>query len=129
MLADKDVKSFFAATRAESGDDVKTKLASLQQLVPVSGEKAYVLGIFRADMELTLGNRDAAAGLFLAALQKNPFLTGVWKDLGDNFATAADAADAWRCYDIARRIAPQHPLLKDVAAREDAVAKTHPELF
>jgi hypothetical protein len=65
----------------------------------------------------------------VAALTKNPFITGVWKDLGDSLNTGYDAADTWRCYDTARLIAPAHGLLAEVARAEAAMAKEHSEYF
>ncbi|HEV8433173.1 MAG TPA: hypothetical protein VGR95_07160 [Thermoanaerobaculia bacterium] len=129
LVADENVKVFLASLAPQNAEAAKAAIATLTRLAPLAGPKAYVLGIFRADSETNLGNREAAVDLFTAALKENPFLTGVWKDLGDALDTGYDAADSWRCYEVARIIAPTHNLLTDIARREAALAKEHPEFF
>jgi hypothetical protein len=127
ILADENVKALVGALGPGSPEAAKAAISVLTRLAPLAGPKAYVLGIFRANAET--GHREAAVALFTAALKANPFLTGVWKDLGDALDTGYDAADTWRCYELARIIAPMHNLLTDVARREAALTKAHPEFF
>ena len=127
IIADEKVKVLLGSLGPRSPEEAKTAIAILTRLASLAGPKAYVLGIFRANFETSLDNREAAVGLFTAALKENPFLTGVWKDLGDALDTGYDAADTWRCYELARIIAPM--LLTDVARREAALTKAHPEFF
>ncbi len=129
VTADENVKAFIGSLQPRSAEAAKAAIATLTRLAPLAGPKAYVLGIFRANFETGLDNREAAVDLFTAALKENPFLTGVWKDLGNALDTGYDASDAWRCYEVARIIAPMHNLLTDVARREAALAKEHPEFF
>jgi hypothetical protein len=123
-----DVKTLFGALHASSEQEAKRNVATLKQLESAAGEKAYVLGIFRADFEGNLGNGETAIALLAGALSQNPFITGVWKDLGDAL-DGYDAADAWRCYEMARRIEPRHSLLAAVNSREETMLKEHPEFF
>jgi hypothetical protein len=129
ILHDGNVKALLAAVQANSENQARDNVATLTRLGLLAGEKAYVVGIFRANMESQLGNRDAAITLFVAALSKNPFITGVWKDLGDNLDTGYDAADTWRCYETARIIAPNHRMLADITRGEAAMAARYPEYF
>jgi len=129
ILRNDNVKALLAAVQANSETQARDDLATLTRLAALAGEKAYVAGIFRANMESQLGNRDAAITLFVAALSKNPFITGVWKDLGDNLDTGYDAADTWRCYQTARIITPGHRMLSDLARGEAAMAARYPEYF
>jgi hypothetical protein len=129
ILHDGNVKALMAAVQAISETQARDDVVTLTRLGALAGEKAYVVGIFRANMESQLGNREAAITLFVAALSKNPFITGVWKDLGDNLDTGYDAADTWRCYETARIIAPDHRMLSDIARGEAAMAARYPEYF
>jgi hypothetical protein len=129
IVSDANVKAFIGSLAPQNAEAAKAAIATLTRLAPVAGPKAYVLGIFRANANTRLGNRDAAVDLFTAALKENPFITGVWKDLGDALDTGYNAVDTWRCYELARIIAPTHNLLTDVARRETALAKNHPEFF
>jgi hypothetical protein len=129
ILHDGNVKALLAAVQANSETQARDDVVTLTRLTPLAGEKGYVVGIFRANMESQLGNREAAITLFVTALSKNPFITGVWKDLGDNLDTGYDAADTWRCYETARIIAPNHRMLSDIARGEAAMAARYPEYF
>lgn len=126
---DGNVRALVSAFQATSEAQARANIATLQGLTSLAGDKAYVLGIFRANMESGLGNREAATSLLVAALAKNPFITGVWKDLGDSLDTGYDAADTWRCYEIARIIMPTHKLLAGIARGEAEMAREHPEYF
>jgi len=129
ILRDDNVKALLAAVQANSETQARDDVTTLTRLAALAGEKAYVVGIFRANMESQLGNREAAVTLFVAALSKNPFITGVWKDLGDNLDTGYDAGDTWRCYETARIIAPDHRMLSDITRGEAAMAARYPEYF
>jgi hypothetical protein len=129
ITRDANANALFGALRAQNEEQARANIATLKGLASLAGDKAYVVGIFRANMERNLGDAETAAGLFVAALTKNPFITGVWKDLGDSLNTGYDDADTWRCYAIARMIAPTHPLLADIARKEAMLEKEHPEYF
>jgi hypothetical protein len=129
LTRDQNVKALLGAIHAENEEQAKACIATLARLALIAGDKAYIVGIFRADMEGRLGNKQTETSLLVAALTKNPFITGVWKDLGDSLNTGYDAADTWRCYEIARLIVPTHSLLADVVKRETSMAKEHAEFF
>ena len=126
---DGNVRALAGVFQAANEAQARANVATLQGLAALAGDKAYVLGIFRANMESSLGNREAATSLLVAALTKNPFITGVWKDLGDSLDTGYDAVDTWRCYEMARIIAPKHKLLDGIAAGEAEMVREHPEYF
>ncbi len=126
---DGNVRALLSVFQAANEAQARANVATLKGLAALAGDKAYVLGIFQANMETALGNREAAISLFVAALTKNPFITGVWKDLGDSLDTGYDAADTWRCYETARIIAPEHKLLAGIAQGEAAMTREHPEYF
>ena len=129
VVADANVKAFLGTFRPKNEEQGRRSVAALTRLEPLAGDKAYVVGILRANLESRLGNVETATSLFVAALKANPFLTGVWKDLGDSLDTGYDAADTWRCYEIARLIDPRHSVLAGVTEREASLAKAHPEYF
>lgn len=59
----------------------------------------------------------------------DPFLTGVYHDLGRFLERSFQHPLAWECYDLARKLYPNHPLLKDVAEEESALEKAEPQYF
>jgi hypothetical protein len=129
IVRDESVRALVASVQATNAIQAKDNVATLKRLALLAGEKAYVVGIFRANMESPLGNRETATDLLVTALTKNPFIAGVWKDLGDSLDGGYDAVDTWRCYEIARMLAPAHPIVRGIAEREAAMLKEHPEYF
>jgi tetratricopeptide (TPR) repeat protein len=76
-----------------------------------------------------LGKPKAAIELLARAIEANPRLTGAYKDLGDLYLQDWDMERAWRCWDIARGIAPSHPLLRGVADYEQMLLERYLEYF
>ncbi len=73
--------------------------------------------------------RPANEEQFEAALAKDPFLTGVWKDLGDTLRQTDHPEEAWHCYDTARLTMPGSTLLADIDKAEARMPREHPEYF
>ncbi|HXH40327.1 MAG TPA: hypothetical protein VNN08_16985, partial [Thermoanaerobaculia bacterium] len=72
ILQDANVRALSGSFQVQNEEQARSAVATLMRLAPLAGNKAYVIGIFRANMEQRLGNREAAIGLFVAALAKNP---------------------------------------------------------
>ena len=101
-------------------------LASLRALSPTYAD---VLDIFEGNTRLEL--RQAAQGeqLLLAAVKQDPYLTGAWHDLADMYYRSFRMPEAWSCMDVARRIAPNHPMLKPMNDLEETLRTKNPEFF
>jgi hypothetical protein len=110
-------------------DEARAGVATLLELREPAGRKAHVLMTFEASLRRPLGEVKEAQELLLKAIECNPFLAGAYKDLGDIYLSGYKSAEAWRCWEAARRIAPGHPLLKDVTALEEELLTSHPEYF
>lgn len=120
------ITKLLAANTKEGMTDAAKAFAAMRAQAP---RKAYVLGIFEANDRLRLGETPAARKLMRDALQANPYLAGVYKDLGDAFLAQSDSARAWRCWDAGRRLAPQFANFKAVDQFEKTLAAQHPEYF
>ncbi|GAB4375042.1 MAG: hypothetical protein Kow0062_13680 [Acidobacteriota bacterium] len=92
-------------------------------------DMAWLLGVFEANWHTEQGDVDEARRLFLAALGRNPCLAGVYKDLGDIEYRRYEVPTAWRYWDVARRIAPDHPMLEGIAEYERTLESAYPEFF
>jgi hypothetical protein len=68
-------------------------------------------------------------GLLIEALEVNPFLAVAYKDVGDIYLGEYDGRRAWRCWEAARRIAPNHEAVKQVDKLEEMLANEHPDYF
>ncbi len=92
-------------------------------------QHAYMLDLQRANLLEPLGKADEARQLFLRVLEANPFHAGALHDLGLLLAHSWQQPHAWLCWDIARRVYPQHPMLKEIAARERILQSRYPDFF
>ncbi len=92
-------------------------------------ERAYVIDVFIATTNMMLGHTEEAEGIYLSVLRHNPYITGVYKDLGDIYFRSFKHELAWFCWDVARSIAPEHKMLRDVTAIEQELTDLHPKFF
>ena len=131
--ADSRCRLYFASTLSgpDSGNQERAKeaLASLDKIDRQGLEKAYVLDIQRGDLLTFLQDWSGARAAFLAALKSNPFIAGVWKDLGDLYRDAYETDVAWACWDTARRLYPNHFMLEEINNFEGRLRKDFPEFF
>jgi hypothetical protein len=125
---DEQLQTLLTAMRV-AGEDPQ-KALDLNVSIDRDGlQKRHVLKIFQANYQTSLGNGDQAVGLFLDALKVNPYIAGVYKDLGDIYYRQYDMHTAWQCWDAARRVAPNHPMLGDIQNLEQHLQAAYPEFF
>ncbi|HWI29306.1 MAG TPA: hypothetical protein VN668_20195 [Stellaceae bacterium] len=91
----------------------------------------YVVDAFLADRLSAEGHRQDAMGAFARALQGNPYLGGVYKEMGDHFLRASRTDLAWICYDLGRALPDRdpHDPLAAVDKVEAALVAAYPEFF
>ncbi|MFT6346617.1 MAG: tetratricopeptide (TPR) repeat protein [Myxococcota bacterium] len=73
--------------------------------------------------------KSEAMDLFNRALSQNPLLAGAWIDLGKILYKDFNATEAWRCYDIAKKLSLNHSMLKPIYEAEKRMVLRHPEFF
>jgi hypothetical protein len=111
------------------------RAAVLDELVDLRDRtrKPHVLmlmeGGLRRSMMQTGEDRETLVGLYREALGSNPFITGAYHDLAKIFASDYKMAKAWQCWDLARQLAPEHPMLHEVNALEAMLSQQYPEYF
>lgn len=91
--------------------------------------KDHVLKIFRAGMLMAQGQSEPARDLYLQALAVNPAIAGAWKDLGDLYHSDFQMDKAWLCWDVGRRLSPNHQMLADITKLEAALRSNYPGFF
>lgn len=91
----------------------------------------YVVDAFLGDRLSAEGHRQDAMGAFARALQGNPYLTGVYKELGDHYLRASRTDLAWICYDFGRALPgrDEHDSLATVDQLEVELKSLYPEFF
>ncbi|MCI5143633.1 MAG: hypothetical protein D3909_18290, partial [Candidatus Electrothrix sp. ATG1] len=98
----------------------------LHRLRQAAADHAYVLDIIIGTI-LMREEPDRALSAYLASLQINPRLVSPYHDLGLIFANAYNLDDAYRCWDFARWLSPNHPIMSDVEAREHDILAAEAE--
>lgn len=108
-----------AAARAQAD-----RLREARAAIPTPALKAVEANLRQAAGEV----RDAEALLF-EALEADPYLIGAWMDLGRLYYGQYRTVQAWRCWDAARRLAPGHPMTRDIDDLEKRLVSGFPEFF
>ncbi|MFG6432236.1 hypothetical protein [Roseateles sp. LYH14W] len=129
IQANDAVRRLTVALRAKSKDDVAKAIVDIADIGQNATAKAHVLRIFEANNRAMLGDRHAAQRLFVDVLKSNPFIAGVYKDLGDSMFVEYDMPRAWRCWDIGRKMAPGFANFQAVNQLERSLAAQFPEFF
>jgi hypothetical protein len=91
----------------------------------------YIIDAFLASRLSAAGHRDEAMGAFARALRGNPYLSGVYKELGDHYLRVSRSDLAWVCYDLGRALPGRNPhdALASVDELETQLAEDYPEFF
>ena len=91
----------------------------------------YVVDAFLGDRLSAEGHREDAMGAFARALQGNPYLASVYKELGDHYLRASRTDLAWVCYDLGRALPGRdpHDPLAAVDELEAELKSIYPEFF
>jgi len=130
LLASEDVKEILAAIdNPGSQEEAESAINSLVALRATYKDVEHVLKIFEANIRAAAGDQKLARELMIEALNKNPYVAGAWKDLGGFYFQSYETQEAWFCWDAARRISPNHPLLDQVYDFEYQLESTRPGFF
>ncbi len=121
---------FYKAQTAEPGDPAAA-VAAWEGLKHDDVADGYVVDAFLADRLSAAGRRPEAMGAFALALAGNPYLAGVYKELGDHFLRASRTDLAWICYDLGRALPDRSAddALTPVDALEAKLASIYPAFF
>ncbi|MCW5203616.1 hypothetical protein VU12_11845 [Desulfobulbus sp. US4] len=113
--------------RQRQGDlDIAKLTEEIQQMRKDAGDRAYVLDIFLGTF-LIDEEPSQAISAYLAGLQGAPRLVSPYHDLGLLFERKYKHNDAYRCWDFARWLSPNHPIMSDVEAREHDILAVEAE--
>jgi len=123
------VKTLLNNLNSSDRDKVEVSYQILKELESYTPRKAYVLWVFEANFLGRMGEAARAFDLYYGALKANPYLAGAYKDAGELFYSNYKMDMAWFCWDIGRKIYPEHSMLKEVDKFEEDIVKRYPEFF
>ncbi|MBS0373576.1 MAG: hypothetical protein JSR73_03295 [Proteobacteria bacterium] len=127
--SDPDTRRFTAAIRPLPPKEADAALAELLALRAADPEHRYLLDVFAGNALTRAGRRTEARDRLLAALHRNPRLTGPWFDLGANYLDGFNAPAAWACWDVARALEPAHPFRRSADDLERKLLADFPDFF
>jgi hypothetical protein len=102
------------------------ELSSLRTKTNVRPE---IIALFEGNIRLEMRQVSQGESLLLGAAKRDPYLTSAWHDLADFYYRSFRMPEAWACMDAARRIAPNHPMLKPLNELERTLRAKNPEFF
>lgn len=111
--------------------DPKEAVALWESIKHDDVANGYVIDAFLAGRLSAAGHRQAAMGAFRRALEGDPYLAGVYKELGDHFLRASRTDLAWICYDFGRSLPDRdpHDPLASVDELERQLLADYPQFF
>lgn len=140
ISADSECKKLLNGLRTPKNEQQGVAaLASLDSIDQSKFKKGYMIDLFRANVILSIngfGMHDLKTRepmdptkAFVAVLEHNPYLTGVYTDLGKFLESCYQQHYAWRCYELACKFYPKHPFTEDINAREKQIVEFMPQFI
>jgi len=128
---EKNFREFIAALApAKDQTALKENIHTLEQLKKKKKiTKSYLLDAFLANLYKQINERETALQLFSNVVNHNPYITSLYSDLGNLFIEQHSMRLAWKCYEIALKIAPGHPVSKKIMERKKFLKSNFPEFF
>lgn len=90
---------------------------------------AQMIDVQIAVMKMQQNDKKGATDYFLKALKRNPYLTGVYHDLGGMAYNSFDMGLAWQCYDLGKKIDPKQGQIRSVVEFEKRLERDFPDFF
>ncbi len=140
IRADSNCQKFMAGLSPPEVEKQSTAaLAALDSIDRKSSAKSYLIDIFRANLIIAMMDNGMAdikttheadpVKAFLKVLMANPFIGGVYHDLGKFFDASYRQPYAWESYDLARRFYPNHPFMEEIKEKEQEISNALPQFF
>jgi tetratricopeptide (TPR) repeat protein len=129
LQSDPAVTEFLTIWNPQNKEDAEKSLPRLEKLREKAGDKDHILMIFEANIRTSLGRSGEDAALFLRVLDRNPYICGVYKDLGAIYYNQYETQKAWQLWDLGRRLVPDFINFKPIIEFEQHLVQKYPEFF
>ncbi len=126
--ADEEVR-FLIAHLGEGGNEGRRLYETLNSLERRNPQPKYILGVIRANVLVHAGRPQEAIALQKKALDANPYLAAVYYDIGSAYYSDFSFSLAWRCFEMARKLAPKHFVLRQLDELQARFEKDFPDDF
>ena len=104
-------------------------LKSLEEIDRTNVFRQHVIDASTANALKYTNKLVAAEKKYFEAIRANPYLTGIYVDLGDLYYRMNLMDKAWASWEVAQDLFPQHPMLDIVYERNAFLQESFPEYF
>lgn len=111
------------------GETAEKFIQSLDAIDRNQLTRSLYIDYMKARALFRLKEYDQAIKVFLEVLRVNPYMAGAYRDLGFVFIETRREAIAWKCWDLARQLAPEHFFLDAVFGYEAKLLEEYAEYF
>lgn len=131
-IGDKDKKFMLFMNVLEKPDeelDIRSKIELVESLKRKKISRSWLLDAFLANYYASVEETQMAIELLEKVININPYLTAVYVDLGELLAETYKMKTAWKCYEIALKLNPKHPMNQRVIYKKQFLKYTFPDFF
>ena len=124
-----DMKTFVNALNSgNTKEELEKSIHNLESIDQSKYEKGYIINIFLAIFYTDIGFNKSLP-YYQKVLIKNPYITGVYKDLGDYYNNNYLMDYGWKCFDIALLINKNHPMSIEIEKLKSKFRNDFPGYF
>lgn len=127
--SDNRLDLLMSSLSADSPQEAELALRALERIKDEVQPHGRVVDVFRANHLVALGRRDEGYTVLRGYLRQQPLSAGPLHDLGLILSSLYEMGDAWRCFELARTVDPQQPLVLDIDTYEGALQKRYPWFY
>lgn len=129
FLKEPQILKLFRNISPQSKDAAEEALINLAQLQGEAKAGSHIATIFRGNISSGLGKPEESINLLIEAIKINPYIVGLWKDIGDHLQKEFWIQDYWLCWQVALDLNLDHSMLKPLLEMKAELIKAHPEYF
>ncbi|MBD80731.1 MAG: hypothetical protein CL840_17585 [Crocinitomicaceae bacterium] len=127
--SDNAVSTFIQClNRPKSKEEAEEKIALLEGLIKLDVKYGFVMNIFAANYIEPI-DQSKAIDYFYQVLSKDPYITGVYLDLGKIYASRYQHDDAWKCFGVMLVLKPDHSMAQELMRKKSDLKENYPEYF
>ncbi len=114
---------------ASSPAEAELALRALERIKDEVRPHGRVVDVFAANHLVGLGRHDEGYRTLRDYLQGQPISAGPLHDLGLILSAMDEMGDAWRCFELARAVDDQQPLVLSIDTYEEALMRRYPWFY
>ncbi len=128
-MEDPRMEQFMAALGAQTEEEVRASMPTYAALRSADSPHTRILKVLEANLAASLADATTARRLFVEYLLEQPHSAGPLRDFGQLLMASYQHPDGFRCFDAARRVDPDHDLVKHIGEWEQGLRERNPDFY